>query len=570
MREAVPMPVKALLIGGCVLQFAAGELVRAGRGRGLAIVPVHEWPAVRGRLKDLVGRHQPDLVVLQPTVLPFLTGLWDDVVFLTGAERRRRLEVMKRALTGAIGELADAVGGRCALVHNVAPPAVSPFGRFDFRQDTGHREIIAELNRHIAEQVRPHPSLFVLDEERLAVRYGAAALFDDLLFPYGHHGGRPDPAVDAPHELPALGAALAAEYVAGYLTHHGLGRFKLVVVDLDDTLWPGIAADDGFGWAQADSTSRWIRLGLHQALRILKHRGVLLATCSKGTEQATLGAWDGIPAGQWLRPDDFVLHRINWEPKSANLADLCERLGVAPSAVLFLDDNPVERAEVRRRLPGVVVPDLAVHEFREFLLTEPGLETGTATAEARQRTETTRAMLRRAEGAGDDFLHELGVTARIWRAGSDDLPRAAELFNRTNQFTTTAWRTTEAELAALLASGHELRLMAVADRFAEYGTVGACLIGDDDTVTAFAISCRVIGLDVAPGFLASCVREKCPPGAVTGRIVATERNHAARDLFARAGFAARGDGMHVLASTADLIDPDRLPQRFTVREENAR
>jgi FkbH-like protein len=565
-------PVRTLLIGGCVVQFAAGELIEAGRHRGLAITAVHEWPAVRGRLHDLVGRHQPDLVVLQPTVLPFLTGLWDEVVFLAPDERRRRLEVMKRALAGAIGELADAAGGRCALVHNIASPAVSPFGRLDFRQETGHAAIVAELNRHVADQVRGHRSLLVVDEERLAVRHGAAALFDDLLFPYGHHGGRPDPAVEAPHELPALGRALATEYVAGYLVHQGRDRIKLVVVDLDDTLWPGIAADDGFGWAQADTTSRWIRLGLHQALRILKHRGVLLATASKGTERATLDAWAAMPAGQWLTPDDFVAHRINWAAKSANLADLCDRLGVAPSAVLFLDDNPVERAEVRRRLPGVVVPELAVHEFREFLLTEPGLGGGAVTEEARRRTETTRAMLRRTEAVtavGDDFLAELGVTARIWRAGPNDLHRAAELFNRTNQFTTTAWRTTEAELAGLLAHRHRLHLMAVSDRFADYGTVGACLI-DDDAVVAFAISCRVIGLDVAPGFLACCVRDHHAPAAVIGRIVATDRNHAARDLYTRAGFTDRGDGTYALRSVAALLAPDHLPQRFTIHQEIAR
>jgi FkbH-like protein len=299
---------------------------------------------------------------------------------------------------------------------------------------------------------------------------------------------------------------------------------------------------------------------------------VLLATCSKGTEAATMRVWDAAPAGPLLRPDDFVLHRINWDAKSANIADICDRLGVAPEATLFLDDNPVERAEVRRHLPGVRVPELAVWQFREFLLTEPGLEAATATDESRQRTETTRAMLRRTElieEGGADFLRELDVVARVWRAEAADLPRAAELFNRTNQFTTTAWRTTEAELAALTGDGAELYLMAVTDRFAEYGTVGACLIAGS-TVQALAVSCRVIGLDVGAGFLATCLGGRPDQAGVTGRIVRTGRNHAAQDVFLRAGFAPAADGEFVLAPGGRLVDLGTLPQRFAVREETVR
>ena len=563
--------VRALLIGGCVTQFAADALVRAGLRRGLAVTPVHEWPAVRGRMRDLVERHRPDLAVLQPTVQPLLTGLWDDAAFAGVAERRRRLAVLKRALTAAVTEFAAALGGCPGLVHNVAPPAVSPFGRYDFRHEANHREIVAELNRHVDEQVRQHPGLFVVDEERITARYGAARLFDDLLFPFGHHGGRPDPAVDAPNQLPALSNALAREYVAGYLAHQGLDRVKCVVTDLDHTLWPGIAADDGFGWVHADTTGRWIHLGLHQALKILRHRGVLLATCSKGTESATVAAWAQAPPGHLLAPDDFVLHRINWQPKSANIADICDRLGLAPSAVLFLDDNPVERAEVRRHLPGVRVPELPVHGFRELLLTEPGLESPAATDEARRRTETTRAMLRRAELVADpdgDFLRELAVTVVVWPATPDDLPRATELFNRTNQFTTTEWRTTETELGALLADGHELYLAAVTDRFADYGTVAACLIVDD-VVRALAVSCRVIGLDVAPGFLATCLRQRPGDAPVSGRIVGTGRNHAAHDVFLRTGFHRTADDRYAL-TPGDMTDLADVPQQFTVRVEARR
>lgn len=564
-------PLRVLMLGGCVTQFATDPLIRAGLRRGLDITTGQEWPTVRGRLRELIDRHQPDLVILQPTVQPFLTGLWDDLAFTTPAERRRRLTVCKRALSATIAELAEVLGGRTGLVHNVGPLAVSPFGRFDFRHELNHREIVAELNRHIDAEVRPHAAMAVVDEERLVARHGAARLFDDLTFPFGHHGGRPDPAVEAPNQLPDLGDALAEEYVAMYLAHRAEDRIKCVVVDLDNTLWPGIAANEGFDWVHGDTTGRWIHLGLHQALRVLHRRGVLLATCSKGTEAATMAAWATAPGRQLLGPDDFVAHRINWRSKSSNIADLCDRLGIAPSAVLFLDDNPVERAEVRRHLPGVRVPELPVHAFREFLLTEPALESAVATGEALHRTETTRAMLARAELAdtGGDFLRELSVTAEVRRAGPDDLVRAAELFNRTNQFTTTALRTTPAELAALTAGGHTLWLMSVTDRFADYGVVGACLIAGDE-VAALAVSCRVIGLDVAPGFLATCLAAAPYDGVVIGRLRRTDRNQPARDVFLRTGFTAAGPDEFHLAAPGRLLDLSTAPQRFALLEETRR
>ncbi|MGW3359692.1 hypothetical protein ACWDFL_30450 [Streptomyces bungoensis] len=110
----------------------------------------------------------------------------------------------------------------------------------------------------------------VNDEERLVVRYGAAALFDDLIFPFGHHGGSVDPGDERPHQLPALRRARAGEYLACLRAHRGTGRIKLVVSDLDGTLWPDIAADDGLDWIDGDATSRWMHLGLHQALSVLK------------------------------------------------------------------------------------------------------------------------------------------------------------------------------------------------------------------------------------------------------------------------------------------------------------
>ncbi|MFF3775669.1 HAD-IIIC family phosphatase [Streptomyces sp. NPDC002232] len=561
-------PVRVLLIGGCVTQFTEEPLHALGRELGLDVRTEHLWPGPSAELARAVARSRPDVTVYQPGVQPFLTALFDGAHTLGDEERARTLALMKSALTVAVRALADALDGSLGLVHNFGPPALSPFGRFDFAEEFGLRRVVAELNAHVDRCVRRYPHLMVVDEERLVARHGAPALFDDLVFPFGHHGGSVDPLDERPHQLPALGRALAGEYLACLRAHRSAGRIKLVVTDLDGTLWPGIAADEGFGWLDSDATSRWVHVGLHQALSVLKSRGVLLATSSKGDAHATLGVWEEAGSRLLLTPDDFVLHRITWEAKSAAIADICARLGFAPEQVLFLDDNPVERAEVAAALPGLHIAGGPVHGFRELLLSHPALEGGRRTWEAARRTETTRAMLRREELAADvdrdAFLRSLGVEVRVARAAEEHLDRVAELFNRTNQFTTTAWRTTPEELRRVLAEpGTRLYTAHVSDRFADYGMTGACLVRGGE-VTAFALSCRVIGLDVAVPFLVAAVRDGAGGdpallAGLVGRTAFTDRNTPARELFPNAGFTEDGDGgRHV------LTDPGRLPDLSTL------
>ncbi|MFH8385263.1 HAD-IIIC family phosphatase [Kitasatospora sp. NPDC018058] len=575
--QPVSASVTYLLLGGCVTQFAEEPLVALGREQGLDVRTEHLWPGSVVEMSRAVARVRPDVTVYQAGVQPFLSALWDGAHLQDAQERRRTLSLMKSALSMNITALADALDGRLGLVHNVGPTALSPFGRFDFAEEYGFRRIVAELNAHVDHCVRRHPHLMVVDEERLVARHGAAALFDDLVFPFGHHGGSLDPTDERPHQLPALGRALAAEYLACRQAHRAAGRIKLVVTDLDGTLWPGIAAEDGFDWLDGDATSRWVHVGLHQALSVLKSRGVLLATSSKGDADVTLGVWGERGGRPLLGPDDFVLHSINWRAKSAGIADICARLGFAPDQVLFLDDNPVERAEVAAALPGLHIAEGPVHGFRDLLLSSPALESGRATQEAARRTDTTRAMLHRQElGTGmdrGDFLRSLGIGLRVERAGAQHLARACELFNRTNQFTTTAWRTTPEELRRVLASPDtRLHVAFASDRFADYGLTGACLV-QGDAVTAFALSCRVIGLDIAVPFLVAALRDgarrdggsgPADPTGLRGRTVTTDRNTPARDLFLDAGFDPDdAPGWYVLADGGRLPDLASLPLTVT-------
>jgi FkbH-like protein len=542
-RTAGPLrPLRILAFGGCVTEFARDALARQGAERGLDVALTGAWPESPSRVPDLVSRHEPDLVVLQPTVVQFLTALSDGGPFAEADERRRLLNRLRDRIDRWVTAIGESLApGRHGIVHNLGHGALSPYGRFEYAVDVNTRQVVAELNAHLDRRLREHANLWLLDEERLVARHGAQRLFDDWHFPFGHHGGSVDPAVDRPHQLPLLGEVLAREYLDIHTAATASDTVKCVVSDLDGTLWPGIAADDGFGWLDADTTTTWTHLGLHQALRLLKARGLLLVSCSKGDAEQTLPAWEGASHPWLLRPDDFVLHDISWEPKSQRIARAIDRLGLSESAVMFLDDNPIERHEVGRALPGVRILDGPVHGFRSRLLTDPLLDRPPATAEARTRTATTRGMLERDTLAAALTTAELAaeVDARIDIAPADgsDLPRLAELLARTNQFRTSADRPGPETLAKAVARGQVYRCR-VRDRYADYGLCGVCVI-EDGAVTQLVVSCRVIGLDVGLALLNGAIRI-AGTDTLDAAFTPTGRNTPAADVFERAGFTALG------------------------------
>src|SRR5580692_4096246 len=552
-------PLRVALVGGCMLQFLQQSLIKIGLEHGFDISLRHDWPPLSSSSEAALRDWCPDLAVLQLTVHPFMTALWDGGAFCAASARERRVDALEDLLSSSIEQLCRVLDGRLGLIHNFAPPAISPFGRLEFRAPVNFRRIVFELNSHIDTAVAQHANLMVLDEERLAAMHGAEALFDDATLPFGHHGGALDPHSAELDPYPYLSNVLANEYLHCYELHHRVRSVKCVVVDLDDTLWPGVAAEDGFGWLDGDGTQRWLSLGLNQALQLLKDRGILLAVCSKGSREETLAAWNRARHPLLLRPEDFVALRINWLAKSQNIAELSGALGVAPDQMIFLDDNPVERREVSRRLPTLRVPDLPAHRFRHYLLTASSCEVPTVTPEARARTDTTKAMLKRVPPESNldmpRFLRSLRIKVVVRRAGLADLTRATELLNRTNQFATSTMRLSESEMAARIARPSIcVTTMTVEDRFAAYGLVGVCLI-ERGVVTALCVSCRVIGLDVGLPFLVASLRDPdLPSRQAAAHLERTTRNAPAHDVFLRAGFR------EVSPDRYKLVDVDRLPQ----------
>ena len=333
----------------------------------------------------------------------------------------------------------------------------------------------------------------------------------------------------------------------------GLTR-KLIVVDLDDTLWGGIVGD--VGWEQ-------LRLGGHdsvgeafvdfqRALKSLKRRGILLALVSKNDEAVALEAIRK-HSEMVLKEEDFVGWRINWQDKARNIADLVADLNLGLQSTVFIDDNPFERARVREALPEVLVPEWPEDKlaYTSTLLSLRCFDTPSRTAEDAARTEMyvsdrKREELRTQVSSLDEWLLSLGLRVRIERLNAANLARTTQLLNKTNQLNLSTRRLTEPELTQWAeTNGNWLWTLSVSDRLGDAGLTGILSLQADGTVgrvVDFVLSCRVMGRRVEETMvhLAVDTARTLSLEQIVADLIPTKKNGPCLEFWQRSGFHREG------------------------------
>jgi FkbH-like protein len=321
---------------------------------------------------------------------------------------------------------------------------------------------------------------------------------------------------------------------------------KVLVVDADGTLWDGVLGEDGIPG---------IRIGLaRQEIQdfLIEQRGAgrLLCLSSKNDPDDIIAALTATP-GMRLSPDDFVRVRANWKPKSAHVKELAADLGLALESFVFIDDSPVECAEVRSKHPEVTVLQLAPDATRALQSLRHcwPLDIGTVTIEAGRRTafyhaEGRRQDLRRKSPSLAEFIDGLELTVTVRPATAADRPRMADLMLRTTQFNLTGQRYGAAEIESLPATVQQY-IFEVRDRFGDYGAVGlvmASAAGDVLDADVFLLSCRALGRGVEHHMLAEVGRLALDQGfgAIRLRYTATARNQPAWQFLSAVGVPEGG------------------------------
>jgi len=575
--------VRFLLLGWCFTQSVKPVLQEAAKQRGLlASIDV-------GFQDDfyLIEQQKPDVLVIQFSHRMLLAPLLDGFAHLSPKEVEKRLQRAMGQVDHTISKARQLDANALLLVQGVASPQTSPQGLIDFRSPMSFFDVFEILNRHIRSSIQDLPNALFVDEDKLLSNIGKRFVLDDLISTYSHHGGiaqLPEEEDKSYYDTfgirdPLLLQQLLSEaYLDGYEVWKQRDAIRCVAVDLDNTLWPGEIGTEAFQFSNDDMIVPMMYgryAGLHEALQILKQRGILLAVVSKNTKEIVMQKWksEDLPlglgvqrdqTGHCLTPDDFVLHKISWNTKSSALLDIADELGMLTSQMAFIDDHPVEREEVRQAIPEMMVLGDDLFRVRETLLTSPRFQKCHYSQESKRRNKTTKARLAREklkaqEHSHETFLESLKVKCHIRREAAPSfdtepspeqqqrLNRISELLMRTNQFNTTSKRLSVQDVIEWLQTpGSEIFTMEVSDRFAEYGLVGVALL-KGSLLSCYVLSCRVIGLESERALLCEVLKHcKQQHDKLHLPFIPTDRNLPATRLFQTPGLVEEeGRGVHV-------------------------
>ncbi|WP_053644673.1 HAD-IIIC family phosphatase [Streptomyces sp. XY431] len=434
----------------------------------------------------------------------------------------------------ALWDRAAGPGGARVVHWLFALPDDLALSSFSAQQPGSRYRMARQVNAALADAA--NPDVLVVDCERLASSVGAASWFDRRTWRLAKQPM-------ATEVLPLL-ATETAGLIAADL---GLSK-KCLVLDLDNTVWGGTIGEDGLDGLVLGGDAGEGHLDLQRLALRLRDSGIVLAVCSKNNPEDARLPFREHP-DMLLTLDDISVFSAGWEPKAVQLRRIAEELGIGVDALVLVDDDPVERAQVRELLPEVDVVDLPAssgdyaHTLRRYplLWQVRSTEADAGRADSYRARAAAGRLLEESPGL-DDFYRSLAMTGAFLPVDDISRPRAVQLLMKTNQFNVTTRRHTAAELDRLLAEPGAVHFTArLTDRFTAHGLVGLLLARRTAEVLAidtWLLSCRVIGRTVEDSMFHTLAERAAATGAraIEGSYLPTAKNVPVAELYRRLGF----------------------------------
>ena len=395
-----------------------------------------------------------------------------------------------------------------------------------YSKDFGVESNLSFMNHYLSEQLSNEKNFYILNSTKWLLNCGISNAYSSKLWylskiPFSNSFFK-----EAISDLTNL-----------YNSTKGKNK-KLLILDLDDTLWGGIVGE--VGWKN-------LRIGGHDYLgeafkdfqtqiKSLKNQGMVLALVSKNEETTAIEAIKKHPE-MVLTMKDFVSYRINWEDKAKNILDIAKELNLGLQSTVFFDDSPFERARVREVLPEVLVPDLPQDpcDYISFLSKLRCFDKNHITEEDKVRSnlyqsENQRTKLKKEIKSLPDWIKTLDLNIVIENISSQNLPRILQLINKTNQMNLSTRRLNEKELDNWTKdSSNNLWSIRASDKFGDYGIIGIISISVKDdiaTIVDFILSCRVVGRCIEETMIEFlkefCLKNKI--NKIKGNYIKTEKN----------------------------------------------
>ncbi len=482
---------------------------------------------------------------------PQLTSFHPDIVFLhTGWQNVSEFpellesgEEVEQRLCREIGrfqtiwEKIHTQLGAVIVQNNFDLPRLRPLGNLDGSETYGRVSFLMRLNAEFAAYARTHQHFLINDIHYLSAQMGLDAWHGHTYW-YNFHMA----------VTPAATVALARNVAGIIKAVFGKSR-KCLVLDLDNTLWGGVIGDDGVQnlILGRDHPVGEAFLDFQRYVKALQRRGVILAVCSKNDPENAKAGFDH-PDGI-LKLEDFSAFKANWNPKPDNIREIAAELNIGLDSMVFVDDNPAERALVASQLPEVATPEVGTNaaRFAEILESEYFFETHRVVQDDLGRSAYYGSNAQRSASQATfrdygEYLLSLEMKAEIASFTPVYLERITQLINKTNQFNLTTRRYTSAEVEEIAQNpGYVTLYGRLADRFGDNGLVTVLIgrvAGEALEIDLWLMSCRVLNREMELSMFDALV-EACQSRGlrrIVGTYTPSKKNAMVADHYAKLGF----------------------------------
>jgi len=559
------VPFKLAILSNSTFDLIVPALVATAARHGIAlevIQPSYDQAAQEALTPDSrVNSSKPDAVLfaLDYRAIPLKLSLGDR-------------EASSATIQGVIGYLQTLGNGIKAnsnavcIFQTFAPAVETLFGSLDRALQGTMRNLIDGINRELAEYVIGSGDV-LLDVAAVAETVGLAdwhntQLWNMAKFPFAD-------------ELIPLYADHVARTVAAIRGKSG----KVLILDLDNTIWGGVIGDDGLEGihiAQGDARGE-AHLAVQRLALDLRQRGIVLAVSSKNTDEVAREPFEKHPE-MLLKLDHIAVFQANWNDKATNIQAIADELSLGLDSMVFLDDNPAERGLVRKLLPQVRVPELPEDPayYARTLAAAGYFEAVAFASEDLKRAgfyqdNAKRASLQKQVGGVDAYLASLDMTIAFQPFDATGRARIVQLINKSNQYNLTTRRYTDPEVTEAENDPEVFTLQVrLADIFGDNGMIGVviCRPGEAGVweIDTWLMSCRVLGRKVEHMVLREVLEHARAAGIVklSGTYRPTDRNKLVVDHYAKLGFTKveeHASGFTRWELPVDGADPQGAPMK---------
>lgn len=479
---------------------------------------------------DKLKEFNPDLIIALPSARKYISNEFiantDDVTNLLISGKNR----LKNILSGL------SIYGCPVILSNFPNHRHRVLGNIDALSPSGINYQIKQLNLYIDDLVQTKKLCYLCDFNYLSSLIGLKDWFDETQWYMFRYDMSQKALMYAGYELSKVCRSLL-----GYSK-------KVLVCDLDNTLWGGVVGEDGVDGISIGSGNiqSEIYSNIQTYIKALKQRGIVLAVSSKNNIDEARAAFKN--SNMILSLDDFAAFKANWEPKSKNISEVAKELSLGIDSFVFFDDNPTEREEVRLSLKDISIIDIKnpLH-YVDDLDFSGFFETISLTSDDLNRAQMYKERAER-ESLKDSFvdyneyLQSLCIKTSIERINDSSIDRCAQLINKTNQFNLTTIRYTKEQLESMAKSPNYLCLLARSkDKFGDNGIVSVLIAKIDQEklyIDTWLMSCRVIkkGIEFDIFDIVKDFAKDNNILLIEGKYIRTEKNSLVQNLYDDLGF----------------------------------